>query len=227
MSDFDPLHDSHHREPPDRPPGNGPVPLWLAFLAAALGVWALGYLVSYNAGFRGDVYDEAWTPRAGEFTAAEAEGADPVVLGEKVYRENCAICHQNSGQGILGVYPPLAGSEVVLGQGGFGENHLARIVLGGLVDPVTVRGASYSGAMPPWRELLPDPQLAAVLTYVRQAWGNQAGPVAPAQIALLRAELGPRFQPWTVAELQKLPPAPLPEPLLKAAAPAALPSGTR
>lgn len=219
------VHDSHHREPEDRPPGNGPVPLWLAFLAAGLGVWALGYLVSYNAGFRGDVYDENWTPRAGEFTAAEADGIDPVALGQKVYRMNCALCHQADGQGVPGQYPPLAGSEIVLGRDGFGENHLARIVLNGLVDPVTVRGGVYSGAMAAWKELLPDAQAAAVLTYIRQAWGNQAGPIAPEQVALLRAELGPRFQPWTVVELQKLPPAPLPVPGMKAASPA--PTGTR
>ncbi len=97
----DPLHPSHRREPPDRPPGGGPAPLWLAFTGAALVVWALGYLVFYNAGFRGDVYDETWTPRAGTF-GADAGEADPVALGEKVYRMNCAACHQLDGQGLPG-----------------------------------------------------------------------------------------------------------------------------
>ncbi len=68
-------HPSHHREPPDRPPGNGPVPLWLALCGAGLAVWALGYLVFYNGGFHGNVYDETWNPRRSDFSAEEA--SDP------------------------------------------------------------------------------------------------------------------------------------------------------
>jgi mono/diheme cytochrome c family protein len=209
------VHDSHHREPPDLPPGKGPVPLWIAFLAAGLSVWAVGYLVFYNGGFRGDVYDETWTPRSGQFTAEE--GDDPVALGQKVYRANCAVCHQPDGGGVPGLYPPLAGSDIILGRDGFGENHLARIVMNGLVEPVTVRGTVYSGAMAAWKEMLGDAQIAAVLTYVRQAWGNQAGPLSSEQIALLRTEVGQRFEPWTVALLKQIPPAPLPRPATKAA----------
>ncbi len=64
--------------------------------------------------------------------------------------------------------------------------------------------------MAAWKETLTDAQLAALLTYLRQAWGNDAGPIGPEGIAAVRAETAGNLSPWTVAKLRALPPAPLP-----------------
>jgi mono/diheme cytochrome c family protein len=81
------------------------------------------------------------------------------------------------------------------------EEKIARIVLHGLTGPVEVAGETYSGMMPPWGGVLKDPELAAVLTYIRSSWGNKATPVTAAKIASIRAATTARTTPWTAAEL--------------------------
>ena len=76
------------------------------------------------------------------------------------------------------MFPPLAGSEWVTGE----PRVLANILLHGVTGPITVAGKSYEGAMPSFRQL-GDAELAAVASYIRSAWGNQAAAVAPDLIA--------------------------------------------
>ena len=193
--------------------GTAPEPFWLVPLAAALFFWGALYLFLFSGGFQGDVFDEEaglYGPGAagGESAGATAaETRDPVArveLGRRIYNINCAICHQPDGRGLPGQYPPLAGSEIVLGAEGYGENHLAHIVLDGLVTPVTVHGMAFNGIMVPWKEVLDDAQIAAVLTYVRQAWGNAAPPVTPQAVAAARAASA-GHGPWTIGALRQLP----------------------
>ena len=127
---------------------------------------------------------------------APAQGPD----GKVVYSTTCAACHQATGEGVEGTYPPLAGSEIVNGD----EAKVVRIVLHGLTGPVEVAGETYSGMMPPWGGVLKDPELAAVLTYARSAWGNKAAPITPATVAAIRAATASRTTPWTVAELAQV-----------------------
>ena len=122
-----------------------------------------------------------------------AQGPD----GKVVYSTTCAACHQATGEGVEGTYPPLAGSEIVNGD----ENKVIRIVLHGLTGPVEVAGETYSGMMPPWGGVLKDPELAAVLTYVRSTWGNKGAPVTVSKVAAIRAATASRTTPWTAAEL--------------------------
>jgi mono/diheme cytochrome c family protein len=128
------------------------------------------------------------------------------VFGRRIYLQKCASCHHGDGQGAPEDAPPLAGTELVQGA----ENHLVRIVLNGLTGPVTVHGIAYNGAMPAWKNDLNDDECAALLTYLRQAWGNQASPISASQITALRAEIDERFTPWTIAELRMIPSAPRP-----------------
>ncbi len=190
-----------------------PAPRWLTLLAGILGLWALAYLFLYNGGFDGATIDENATfAAAGDVGGADAN--DPLALGKKIYRQNCAACHQPDGRGLPGQYPPLAGSEIVLSKEGFGENHLVWIVLDGLVGPVQVAGApTCNGAMVPWKGYLDDRKLAAVLSYVRQEWGNTAPPLAPEGVAAARAADagGKRPGPWTLRELQEHPAEALPQ----------------
>ena len=121
--------------------------------------------------------------------------------GKLVYSTTCAACHQATGLGVEGTYPPLAGSEIVEGDDG----RIARIVLHGLTGPVEVAGETYSGAMPPWGGVLKDPEIAAVITYIRGAWGNHAAPVTVAKVASIRAANAARKTPWTIPELAAIP----------------------
>ncbi len=125
--------------------------------------------------------------------AAVAQGPD----GKVVFSTTCAACHQATGEGVEGTYPPLAGSEIVNGD----EAKVVRIVLHGLTGPVEVAGETYTGMMPPWGGVLKDPEIAAVLTYVRSAWGNHAAPVTVSKVAAIRAATASRTTPWTAAEL--------------------------
>jgi mono/diheme cytochrome c family protein len=131
--------------------------------------------------------------------AAQAAAATPKQLadGKQVYATTCAACHQATGEGTAGVFPPLAGSEWVTGD----EGKLARIVLQGVTGPMEVAGETYNGMMPPWGGTLKDADIAAVLTYVRNSWGNKAAPVTTARVAAIRAATSSRTTPWTAAEL--------------------------
>jgi len=124
---------------------------------------------------------------------AAAQGPD----GKVVYSTTCAACHQATGEGVEGTYPPLAGSEIVNGD----EAKVVRIVLNGLTGPVEVAGETYSGMMPPWGGVLKDPEIAAVLTYVRSTWGNKGAPITASKVAAIRAATSSRTTPWTAAEL--------------------------
>jgi len=101
--------------------------------------------------------------------AALAQPGD-ATLGAKVFAQNCAACHQASGQGIKGAFPALAGDPFVLG------------------DPKTVAYVPLHGrgGMPNFSEDLSDAEIAAVLTYVRSSWGNHAPPVEVATVAAVR-----------------------------------------
>ena len=128
--------------------------------------------------------------------SARAQAPD----GKKVYSATCAACHQPTGQGTSGTYPPLAGSEIVTGD----EGKVIRVVLHGLTGEVEVQGETFNGAMPAWGPTLKDADIAAVLTYVRSAWGNNAAPVSAAAVAQIRAANAARKTPWTAAELAQV-----------------------
>jgi len=116
-----------------------PVILFLFFLALAM--WGGWYLSEFDGDFRFDAYDGPDAYRS--VRLAESEGdpvqIDPMLLGKRIYN-NCISCHQISGQGIAGQYPPLAKSEWVLGD----DRILARILLNGMVGPVEVLGQTYN-----------------------------------------------------------------------------------
>ena len=129
--------------------------------------------------------------------AAGASAQEKLPDGKQVYATTCAACHQATGEGVAGVFPPLAGSEWVTGD----ESKLALIILHGVTGPIEVAGETFNGMMPPWGGTMKDADIAAVITYVRSAWGNKATPVTAAKIASIRAAHTSRTTPWTAAEL--------------------------
>lgn len=94
------------------------------------------------------------------------------VMGEGavLYGKYCANCHQTNGMGDGNRNPPLAGSEWVTGD----RHRLQQVVIHGLSGPITVKGKGYNEAMPS-HAYLKDAELATILSYIRQSWGNQAG----------------------------------------------------
>jgi mono/diheme cytochrome c family protein len=124
---------------------------------------------------------------------AEALGFEE--LGKRLY-SNCMSCHQANGRGLPPVYPPLRGSEIVHGDAAT----LVKIVMHGLEGPIMVDGQSYNQVMPA-APLRTDEEIAAVLTYVRNAWGNAAAPIDPALVTRIREETKGRNKPWSSREL--------------------------
>ncbi len=119
--------------------------------------------------------------------------------GQVVYENRCASCHQNTGAGIPGVFPPLIGTKWVLGE----PDRLISIVLHGLMGELEIEGTEYNGVMPAWGTTLSDKEIAAVLTFVRSSWGNEAAAVPDSSVTRLRAMLADRGKPWTPSELAK------------------------
>lgn len=116
---------------------------------------------------------------------AASDSGDPLARGEAIFARNCAGCHQPTGQGIAGIFPPLAGSDFLMAD----ADRSVRVVLHGLAGPITVNGVNYDSAMPPLA--LQDDEIAATLSYVRQAWGNTGGPITASDVARVRAQPGP------------------------------------
>jgi mono/diheme cytochrome c family protein len=183
-----------------------PIPLWLMGVFALAVFWGAFYLGSYNGGFSSDVFNEnagsavASSKGAG---AADTAAAAPETLakqGKAVYA-NCVTCHQPTGLGLAPAFPPLAKSEFVNGS----PKRLAMILLKGLQGPIKVNGAAFNGAMPAWGGALTDKKIAAVLSYIRQEWGNTAGEITPEQIAAARKEFKDRTDPWAEADILAVP----------------------
>jgi mono/diheme cytochrome c family protein len=195
------IHGAILREMADPRDGSEPIPMWMLGSIIIFTIFCGVYLGLYSGGFRGDVFN--FTADFGPRNNVPAGPPDPRVLGKKVFTANCVACHQSTGLGQPGQFPPLVGSEFVLGDA---PNRLIAIVLHGIQGPLNVHGVTYNGAMPAW-ETLGDEKLAAVLTYVRSEWGNSAPPISKEAVALIRdktkAQLG---TPWTEAQLLAMPP---------------------
>lgn len=108
-----------------------------------------------------------------------------VARGEQVFLQNCAACHQPTGQGLPGAFPPLAGSDYLARD----RKEVLTVALFGLSGPVTVNGVDYNGVMPSMGHLT-DRELADALTYVLNSWGNDYPGVSVEEVAALREETG-------------------------------------
>ncbi len=122
----------------------------------------------------------------------EAISADPKIAGlskeilmekgKRVYTQTCFACHQMNGEGMAGVFPPLAKSDFLLAD----KDRAIRTVIKGLAGPIKVNGKDYNGVMPP--VTLNDEQVAQVLTYVSSDWGNKGDIFTVDEVRKVRAE---------------------------------------
>lgn len=130
-------------------------------------------------------------------TVASASTAN----GEEIYGR-CMACHQATGAGMPGAFPPLAGSEWVTGP----ASRPIAILLHGLQGEITVKGEKYNSMMMAYGTGVPmtDDEVAAVLTYVRSSFGNSAPAVTPAEVATVRAATASRTTPMSQKDLEAL-----------------------
>jgi nitrite reductase (NO-forming) len=103
--------------------------------------------------------------------------------GKKVFLTSCFACHMANGEGLPAVFPPLAKSDYLKAD----RDRAIKVVLKGLGGPITVNGKPYNNMMPP--QEFTDDQVADVLTYVMNSWGNEFGSVSPADVKRVRAEI--------------------------------------
>ena len=116
--------------------------------------------------------------------------------GAAVYARTCIACHQPTGLGLPPVFPPLANAPIVAGN----PELPVKFILQGLMGPITVNGMTYNSMMPPVAGVS-DADIADVLTYVRQSFGNKANAVTADQVKAIRAATAARTTMWTTAEL--------------------------
>lgn len=132
-------------------------------------------------------------------TAAAAGAAGATANGAELFTR-CAACHQATGLGVPGAYPPLAGSEWLLNN----PEVPIRIVLHGIQGPITVKNTSFSNAMTPFGDQLSDAEIAAIITYERSSWGNSASKITAEQVASVRAATKTQTAPWKPEDLKGL-----------------------
>jgi mono/diheme cytochrome c family protein len=121
-------------------------------------------------------------------------------LGKAQYALVCAACHQPGGQGLAAIAPALAGSARVTKP----AQALIDIVLHGLTGPIEVNGEPWNLTMPGLGGTLDDEKIAAILTFIRRSWGNEASPVKAQEVADRRRATVGRTHPWTAAELPSI-----------------------
>ena len=187
-------HRAQRREAPEPQEGDRGVPKLVIAWIVVLLLWGTGYYI-WQIGKPMLGGDSRSVP---EQVVANAEGGanDRAIDGGAIYNAQCSACHQATGLGIPGAFPPLAGSEWLLADPAIA----VAIVHDGLQGAIDVAGSSYVGVMPKFGGNLSNAEIAAVLTHVRNEWGNDA----PAVETLLVGEHAERFGErgaWSEKEL--------------------------
>jgi mono/diheme cytochrome c family protein len=199
--DVERIHRAIRREPGDPVEGQERAP-WFFVATVAIALFWGGWYLGHHGGTFDTTTHIALASRDVGIVAQGAEQseksiANPIEAGKALFAKHCASCHQTSGKGIVGAFPPVVGSEWVTGA----PEALVRILLHGLQGPVTVAGVTYNGAMPAWSDVLKPEEIAAVATYLRQWAPNDASAVSVEQVIALRDESGARAA-WTAPELE-------------------------
>lgn len=180
------------------------LPIWLVVLMLLLLFWGAVYFDKHGGWFQSEVYTPYVSIPDLDRYQPRARGGVNLSHGKAMFVKTCELCHGPDGAGKPGQAPPLAGSEWVNAKG---ANRLVRIVALGLNGPIEVSGKQYSfpTGMTPFGSVLSDEDIAAVLSYIRQQWGNKAAPVTVEEVSAIRTELGNRAQAMTVEELLRMP----------------------
>ena len=192
------VHSQLMREKEEPQEGFNPVPIFLLFIFAALCFWGGVYLVHYGGDFRADVFDPNFDPAASAAPRPEIALFD---RGAKIYRAQCIACHQEDGNGVPGVYPPLVASDWVTGH----SEVLERNLNNGLNGQIVVKDYTYNCNMPafgPGGLNLRPKDLAGVMTYIRQEWGNSAPDMTEDMVVAYLDTYASRSTPWQAPDLR-------------------------
>jgi mono/diheme cytochrome c family protein len=188
-------------EAPEPKAERAPVPVWLIVVLLVLLYGGMIYFDLNSGWFEPAVYAPYRSIAEVEEYQPAKSGINP--RGKIVYDQVCALCHNVAGTGNPKQAPPFAGSEWVMGS----PNRLIRIPLAGLGGPITVHAQQYTfpTSMPAMGAALPEDDLAAVLSYMRSAWGNNAPPITPEEVKAVKTQVGNRSQPFTPEEVMQAP----------------------
>ncbi len=226
------LHAAVAREKEDPAAKASPIPLGIIAAVAAIAILAGNYFGGNTgtsfavANIKGYDYplefDGIGGAAAPELSPLELHQRENWLAAGKAKYAQCTACHLGTGEGQPGQFPHLKGAEFVVN----GEKRLIAILQHGISGSLTVDGKPFNGVMQPLGSGMPDKDLAQLLSYIRNEWGNKASMIYEDQINAVRKEIGNR-SPYTEAELRAIPqdanapPSKWPDELLKAGAPAA------
>jgi mono/diheme cytochrome c family protein len=161
-------HRAQLRETAEPSERSRPIPLVVAVITLAVVLTGVLYILWSEPPGRADLGDRRTLADLRPAVVRTGQGAD----GQQLFNANCVACHQTSGKGLTGVFPPLDASEWVTGD----SRVLINILLHGINGEIIVAGQSYKGAMPAFGHL-GDAELAAVLTYIRRSWSNKSAAI--------------------------------------------------
>jgi mono/diheme cytochrome c family protein len=178
------------------------VPIWIIVLTLLLLFLGMVYFDHHSGWFDAQVYGpyasteelELYQPKSGE--------AALLARGKAHYDQVCGLCHGVDGLGKPGQAPPLAGSEWVNTKG---FERLTHIPLAGVSGQLSVKGQMWSLSMPAMGAAMSDDDLAGVLSYIRNSWGNKGGPVTADEVKAARAALGAHPLPMSGDQMSKMP----------------------
>jgi nitrite reductase (NO-forming) len=166
--------------------------IFRAFNKGALGLLTVSGDLNPTV-FQGEINEGIYMPEGGAIQELPVETApagntvartvaERVDAGRRIYSQSCMACHMTNGEGLANVFPPLAASDYLNAD----PNRAIRTILHGLSGEVTVNGVKYNNIMP--AQVLSDEQVANVLTFVYQSWGNKAQEITPAMVASQRTK---------------------------------------
>lgn len=185
-NESDPAHRAQQRETTEPSERSQPIPLLVAGITLAVVVTGVLYILLSEPFGRPELGDRRTLADLRPAAARPGQDAD----GQQVFNANCVACHQATGKGLPGVFPPLDGSEWVNGD----ARVLANIVLHGVSGEISVAGQTFNGAMPNFGQL-GDAELAAVLSHVRGAWSNKSA-VVPVDLITAERKASARTTPF-------------------------------
>ena len=209
-------HRAQYREAPEPEEGTRATPKIVLAWIAILILWGVGYYAwQIGKPFLGGDSRTAVAPSAQESTPNTPAGSDSAASekssvaankaggatadGAATYSAHCSACHQATGQGVPGAFPPLAESEWLLADAAIP----IAIVHDGLQGSIEVAGNPFQGVMPKFGGQLSDAELAAVLSFARSEWGNTASEISADKVADHRERFGER-NVWSAAELTEV-----------------------
>lgn len=170
------------------------VPIILISIFVGFGISYLALKTTDTSMTPGDSRTAVASGSASE-SAPQANMADlPSLMekGKQVFTTNCQACHQVTGAGIPGAFPPVAESEWVNGP----PKRLVAIILHGVQGEINVKGQKFQGVMPPFKDQLKPEDIAAVATYIRNSFGNKSDLVEVETVNLVKEATKSRTEPW-------------------------------